>query len=173
MTAAAAIVAGIFLLGVVGIPARDTARASREGRREPYFHGGKAASAPPADASCQSARCHVAFPHRKGGGEAAFRNMHLRAADCLSCHGKDAERRWAGRAPGETGRKLRYAAPPGAADPHAWLGRAATCRNCHSEDGMRRFREKGVSALAPGFVDPIALRMIEGGAKRWVPGDLR
>jgi hypothetical protein len=40
-------------------------------------------------------------------------------------------------------------------------------------EGRRAITAAGVKGLLEGFEDPIALRMIEGGGRKWLPDDMR
>jgi hypothetical protein len=87
----------------------------------------------------------------------------------MVCHGRDGMNRFAGRQDGSGRRTLTYAGGPAPAGPkgHPSLGAAAGCRQCHSEAGARSLKERGLSSLPSNYADPIALRMQEGGARRW------
>ncbi len=137
-----------------------------------YFHGGKDAARPAADPACQDGKCHAGLPHRKPVPESAFRNMHVAFAECLACHGKDPEGRWA-PAGGAGGRRIRFTGGAAAADRHEGTARALSCRSCHSEAGREALRRKGIQDLPNNFASPIALRMIEEKGKRWVPDEIR
>jgi len=103
-----------------------------------------------------------------------FRNMHQGVMDCLACHAREAEKRWVGRQrPDGKGLKLGTSMKESKSNPHVELGQAASCRKCHSEKGRELLREKGMHELPPGYANPIILRMIEGGPRRWAPAELR
>lgn len=170
--AAAYLFAAVYLVGAGRLGMPEARRTKPVTGPAAYFHGGKTAGTPVLDTGCQSPECHEAYPHKKDRTESAFRNMHQNLADCLACHGKEPEKRWVGGVSGES-RKLRYSREASAGNPHADLGQAAPCRKCHSEPGRERLRERGMAFLPPGHADPIALRMVEGGPKRWAPADLR
>lgn len=165
-------VTAIFLAGVSGwnLPRGSGNTALAQSKR--YFHGGKSADESPAESRCLSKDCHVAYPHAKAP-VAAFRNMHVGFVDCLACHrGKDAEWRVA-RDRGETRWEIRSEGIAGGKDPHAGLQDPTDCRDCHSGEGRKRIEAGGARNLPGGFHDPIALRMMEGGSRKWVPTDLR
>lgn len=168
---AAVLFAALYLAGAAGL------HIPGSGRTQPVpgqgaFHGGKSGSAHVPDPGCQSPSCHVACPHGKDSTESAFLNMHQEFAECLACHGKEPETRLFGESTGNSWR-IRYKRETVKGNPHVDLGQAATCRKCHSEQGKVRLQEKGMAGLRPGYSDPIALKMLEGGPKRWAPADLR
>jgi len=168
------LVAAILFVGGTGIRPPETRQKEPGVRQEAYFHGGKTARGNVADPDCQSRGCHETYPHEKDKTESVFRNMHQRRMDCLACHGKEAEKIWVGeQRPDGDGMKLGVSRKVSKGNPHVELGQAASCRKCHSEKGRDLLREKGMHELSPGYADPIVLRMIEGGSKRWVPADLR
>lgn len=180
---AAAGLAAAFLAAVAGRGApRPVATAKAQ-----YYHGGKSSAAPVDGSGCAAAGCHAGMPHAIDRAYAPFRNMHLRFVGCLVCHGKDTRGSWnvlratpARKAePGDAG-------PPrerwtidvattatGKQQLHALLGTAMSCRACHSEGGSREIAAKGGKELPGGFDDPVALRMIEKGAKQWIPDTMR
>jgi hypothetical protein len=162
----------VYLIGAADVDIPGFRATEPVPGRATTFHGGKTATPLAPDPGCQSPSCHEAYPHRKDRTEAAFRNMHLEFAECLSCHGKEPESHWKGE-PGGKSPKIRYAREAATENPHADIVQAATCRKCHSESGRQRLREKGMTGLPPGHADPIALRMLEGGPKRWAPADIR
>jgi hypothetical protein len=170
--AASFLFTAVYLIGAAGVDIPGSGRTQAVPGPVAAFHGGKATSAQVPDPGCQSPSCHEAYPHKKDRAESAFRNMHQEFAECLACHGKEPENRWFGD-PREKGGKIRYARGETKGNPHVDLGQAATCRKCHSESGRGRLREKGMAGIPPGHADPIALRMLEGGSKRWAPADLR
>lgn len=143
--------------------------------RTRYFHGGKSTVPVTADAGCVSPNCHRSGAHARGGPESAFLNMHEGFVRCLACHGKEPERRWRPESPpGQgTGFRLSYAAPRGAADPHADRGEAARCPRCHSPEGKEALASSGVKGLSERFASPVVMRMMEGAGRKWVPQDLR
>ncbi len=172
-TAAAFLFAAIYLAAATGFDLRRSGAEGSPGGAASTYHGGKSAAPASPDPACQSKGCHAAYPHAKDRTESAFRNMHQEFADCLSCHGRDPENHWAGDPPGR-GRRIRYEPGKSAGkDPHSDLGRAIGCRTCHSAAGLARLREKGMSRMRSDQSDPVALRMIEGGPRRWAPPDLR
>ena len=174
LLAAALLLAAAFLSSVVGWKAGAGKGSGAAAPGNPYFHAGKAASAGTADPACQASGCHAAFPHGKDPGTAPFRNLHQGAVRCLACHGQEAQRGWTvleGR-----GEKLGYSPPGGkgpGTDPHALIGPPLACRKCHSESGRSELAGKGMKGLPQGFANPIALRMMEEGARRWVPDTMR
>lgn len=172
-TAAAFLLAAIYLIAATGIELPKPGRTETVAGGAEGYHGGKSGAQGTPDPYCQSKGCHDAYPHRKGKAESGFRNMHQEFVDCLSCHGKDPENRWVGDPPGR-GRRVRYEheATRGK-EPHADLGQAVGCRKCHSEAGLARLRGKGMTRLPADESDPVALRMLEGGPKRWALPDLR
>lgn len=173
ITASAYVLAAIFLIGAVGIDLSWDGKYGTLDGRTAGFHGGKSGAQGSPDPACQSKGCHDPFPHRKNRTESAFRNMHQEFSDCLSCHGTDPEKHWVGDPPGR-GRRIRYEhEPTKGSGPHAPLGQAIGCRKCHSETGLARLREKGMTRLSADRVDPVAIRMLEGGPMRWAPPDLR
>lgn len=172
-TAIAVFLAAVYLIAATGTDFPRTVETEPVSGGAAGYHGGKYGAQGSLDPVCQSKGCHDAYPHRKDRAESAFRNMHQEFADCLSCHGKEPETRWSGDPPGR-GRRIRYdrEATRGN-DPHADLGRAIGCRKCHSESGIAQLKEKGMTKLPADQSDPVALRMLEGGPKRWAPLDLR
>ncbi len=56
---------------------------------------------------------------------------------------------------------------------HGLIGPALSCRACHSEEGSREIAALGVKSLPAGFSNPVALRMIEEGARQWIPDAMR
>lgn len=154
------------ILGPEGAKGGAGGGEARQAAARSHYHSGKEPFAVEAADTCRSAKCHPGLPHRKGGAPAAFRNMHLKTADCLSCHGREPERFWEGRREG--GRwKLRYAGSPGGGGKHDALGTPMSCRRCHSADGGRRLAGRGMKDLPTSFEDPVSLRMMESGARQW------
>ena len=129
------------------------------------------------DPACSVQACHPPFQHRKAGSSSAFLNMHETIVSCLGCHGRDPERRWgAGKTAGETAFRLEYSPVPevgGGGRRHGANGPPAACRRCHSTEGRRAIAAAGVKGLHEGFEEPIVLRMIEGGGRKWLPDDMR
>ncbi len=183
----AALLVGAFLLAAVGgagwtSPRRVGAKADPR-----YFHSGKTDLAPAEEVGCRAGGCHAGMPHARERAEAAFRNMHVRFVGCMVCHGRESSKTWSvgrqargpGKGSGEDGiPRVRWtiSAPTPPADrdkPHAPLGPAVACRACHSEQGYREIGARGARELPAAFADPVALRMIEGGAKQWIPDPLR
>jgi len=66
-----------------------------------------------------------------------------------------------------------YEMSGGAAEPHTLLGRPAACRACHSPAGAAALLGSGSPPPGPAFEDPVALRMIEKGAREWLPEGLK
>lgn len=141
------------------------------------FHGGKKQRPMKPDPSCSAQECHAAFPHRKPNPTGAFLNMHGTVVSCLGCHGRDPERRWGpGGTAGEGAFLLVYSPVPEVGRGvrrHDANGPPAACRRCHSMEGRRAIVAAGVKGLHEGFEEPIALRMIEGGGRKWLPDDMR
>jgi hypothetical protein len=136
-----------------------------------YYHPGKTPRTVPGGGYCAGQGCHDGASHKRGAGLAAFRNMHSTFVDCLVCHAPDGLDRFEGRL-AETGRRhLRYkgGTPPTGARGHPALAAAPGCRKCHSEGGVAILKQKGLPSLPSNFTDPIALRMQEGGARKWNP----
>ncbi|MFA6146620.1 MAG: hypothetical protein WC899_00220 [bacterium] len=137
------------------------------------FHGGKGALSAKKDPACSARQCHAPSPHRKPIPASAFLNMHVSFVACLGCHGRDLERRWvAGEAAGEAAFRLSYSPVPEAGEGgrrHSANGPPASCRRCHSVEGRRSIAAAGVKGLLEGFEEPIVLRMIEGGGRKWLP----
>lgn len=183
----ALVLTGGFLAGVSGGGVAlfgEDPPASRDGR---YFHAGKGAPVTVGDRGCRSPGCHAGMPHARDRALAAFRNMHLGFIDCLVCHGKDSRKSWIAepapaqekRPSGDGGpRRKRWTivtpTPPADREKsHGMLGAALSCRSCHSEEGAREIAAKGAKDLPGGFVNPVALRMVEEGAKQWIPDAMR
>lgn len=136
-----------------------------------FYHSGKNAGVVPPDSGCLGGGCHVASPHKRGAGLAPFRNMHAAYVDCLVCHAPDGMTRFKGLHAESGRRHLKYTGGAPAAGPkgHPQLGDPAGCRRCHSESGAGAMKTRGLPSLPSNFSDPIALRMHEGGARRWNP----
>ncbi|HQT96566.1 MAG TPA: hypothetical protein PK416_01655 [Thermodesulfobacteriota bacterium] len=143
------------------------------------FHGGKGSgsASPKRDPACSARGCHAPSSHRKPVPSSAFLNMHETVVSCLGCHGRDPERRWtSGETSGESAFRLVYSPVPEAGKGgrrHDANGPPAACRSCHSVEGRRAISAAGVKGLHDRFEDPIALRMIEGGGRKWLPDDMR
>ncbi|HEX9190774.1 MAG TPA: hypothetical protein VF847_01670 [Candidatus Deferrimicrobiaceae bacterium] len=150
-----------------------------------YYHAGKVPLPSVGKGGCCAPECHPVFPHAKVRTQAAFRNMHVRFADCLACHGKDARKSWVaepvaagakGGAGGSVRPRWRIASAETAVareKMHERLGPALSCRACHSDEGLREIAAKGIRDLSAGFANPVPLRMIEEGAKQWIPDTMR
>ena len=139
--------------------------------KDASFHGGKNLRPMNMDPACSAPECHSASPHRKPGPWSAFLNMHRSFVSCLGCHGRDPERHW-----GVRGTELAYSPTPEAGAGgrrHAANGPPADCRRCHSMEGRRSISAAGMKNLHDGFEEPIVLRMIEGGGRKWLPDDMR
>ncbi len=183
---AAALLAAAFLSAVAGggAPAPGTLSGASTAA---YFHGGKAGAGPAGDRACGAAGCHAGLPHARDRRYAALRNMHVRFIGCLVCHGKDSPGSWTvlrvapakraelrdGGTPGERWTIAATTTATGRERLHALLGPALSCRACHSAAGSREIAAKGGKGLPGGFEDPVALRMIEEGAKQWIPDTMR
>jgi hypothetical protein len=141
------------------------------------FHGGKKSFPVKMDVACLASHCHAPSPHRKPVPTSAFLNMHETIVSCLGCHGRDLERRWGpGKTAGEGVPWLVYSPVPEAGAGgrrHDANGPPATCRRCHSTEGRRAIAASGVKGLHEGFEEPIVLRMIEGGGRKWLPDAMR
>lgn len=142
-----------------------------------YYHGGKGSPALKGDPACSSRECHTPSPHRKPVPSSAFLNMHGSVVSCLGCHGRDPERRWsAGKGAGNIAFPLGYSPVPEADEAgrrHGANAPPAACRRCHSAEGRRTISAAGVKGLHDGFEEPIVLRMIEGGGRKWLLDDVR
>lgn len=180
---AALLVTALLLAAAIpwSLPERSTDADIREGG---YFHAGKTLPEREPDPSCQSIDCHVGYPHERDGILSAFRNMHVRFVDCLSCHGLKSQDRWTlttpmtGGSPGsfDTRVRIQYTIPPEGKmmdGHHALLVSPVRCRGCHSDSRRTALSSRGVADLPAGFANPVSLRMIEEGAKNWIPPDLR
>lgn len=141
------------------------------------FHGGKGSGSPKRDPACSAKGCHAPSSHRKPVPSSAFLNMHETVVSCLGCHGRDPERRWtSGETSGESAFRLVYSPVPEAGKGgrrHDANGPPAACRSCHSVEGRRAISAAGVKGLHDRFENPIALRMIEEGGRKWLPDDMR
>jgi hypothetical protein len=141
------------------------------------FHGGKGSASLKRDPACSAKECHPTSPHRKPAPSSAFLNMHETFVSCLGCHGRDPERRWgAGETAGDRAFRLVYSPVPEAGRGgrrHDANGPPTECRRCHSVEGRRAIAAAGVKGLHDRFEEPIVLRMIEGGGRKWLPDDMR
>ncbi len=169
MISAALLFMGVLARNVVPAPSdKITASEVDAGR---YFHKGKTARTVSGAGDCIGPGCHDGASHRREPNLAAFRNMHSTLVDCLVCHALDGLNLFEGRKT-ESGRlHLRYkgSTTTAVAKGHPVLGAAAGCRRCHSEAGTRFLKDRGVPPAPSNFSDPIALRMQEGGARKWNP----
>ena len=115
-------------------------------------------------------------PHRKPIPASAFLNMHesfvslprvpWTGAGTSMGSGKRREGAFAacllsGSGCGQGGRRHDANGPP------------ASCRRCHSAEGRRSITAAGLKGLLEGFEEPIVLRMIEGGGRKWLPDDMQ
>lgn len=175
LRACAAALAAIFFYGAAAELVRpQRGPADGRGAEGAAFHSGKGAQSPAPDPACQARGCHPPSPHRKDAATAAFLNMHGSSVECFACHGRDAwSRIGAAEGAGAPGRTIRCPLPPGTVEPHTVLGKPTPCRGCHSEEGVGRLAARGVGGFGPGFRDPMPLRMIERGTKRWDPAGIR
>lgn len=183
----ALILTGAFLSAVSGAGGWFPRGDSPSARDDRYFHAGKTTPISVDARGCRSTGCHAGMPHVEDRTQAAFRNMHVAFVDCLVCHGRDSRKSWILEPPapapkqggGDRGfprKRWKLAVPtPGTdrATMHGLIGPALSCRKCHSDDGHREMSEKGIRDLPPGFNNPVALRMIEEGAKQWIPDTMR
>lgn len=182
---AAVILTAAFMAGFFGWGRHALRGSGPPTRAGFYYHAGKAPPAHVEEGGCRAPKCHTGFPHAKVRTQAAFRNMHLRFVDCLACHAKDARKSWvaepldASRADGSRGSlrtrwKIALPAPAVSGEEmHALIGPALSCRACHSEEGQSEIAAKGIKDLPAGFADPVPLRMIEEGARQWIPDTMR
>jgi len=141
------------------------------------FHGGKGSVSSKRDPACSAPECHPRSPHRKPVPTSAFLNMHASAVSCLGCHGRDPERRW-GPGKTEAGGDFRLVYTPipengRGGRRHDANGPPAACRRCHSKEGRQAIAASGVKGIHEAFEEPIVLRMIEGGGRKWLPDDMR
>ncbi len=176
----AAIMAGVSRIGPSVL--RGSASPSAPDR---YYHSGKVPVPSVEKRGCRAHECHSGLPHAKVRTQAAFLNMHVGFIDCLACHGKDARKSWVTTPPaadtkggvsGSPGARWKIASAETAVPRekmHEQLGLALACRACHSEDGLREFAAKGIKGLSGGFANPVPLRMIEEGGKRWIPDTIQ
>lgn len=183
----AVILTGAFLSAASGARGWIPRGGSATARDDRYFHAGKTAAISVEARGCRATGCHVGMPHAKDRTQAAFRNMHVGFIDCLACHGRDSRKSWVfeppAPAPKQGGgdrsyprKRWKIAVPMPGTDRermHALIGPALSCRKCHSDAGHREMTGNGIRDLPPGFVNPVALRMIEEGAKQWIPDTMR
>lgn len=183
----AVILTGSFLLAVTGRGGWMAGEGPDATRDPRYFHGGKTPPASLSERGCLSKGCHAGAPHAEDRTQAAFRNLHVRFIDCLVCHGRDSRKSWIAEAPapvakpgGRAGAFPRNRWKIAASGPeidrermHGSIGPALGCRACHSEEGYRGMTALGIRDLPSGFVNPVALRMIEEGGKQWIPDNMR
>lgn len=134
-----------------------------------YFHEGKPVPSEIRDSACRTETCHGGYPHVQGP-ESAFRNMHVEFIECPVCHGPEGDTMWTSD-PEPGGR---WILRPGrrteeSRDPHHAFGPPVRCRDCHSERGRNRIERGMEQTLKGGFDDPVALRMLEEGSRKWIP----
>ncbi|GAB4231301.1 MAG: hypothetical protein OHK0028_06210 [Deltaproteobacteria bacterium] len=171
---AAAVLLAILMFVSVSGGAKSSRPAPSRGVAAASFHGGGSTAGAPGDAVCSGAKCHPSASHRKTGTVSAFLNFHEGIASCLACHARDAERVWRAPDSGIQGAPRLDALPGSAAgNPHAAIGSPLACERCHSPEGRRTIESAGVKNLVDGFESPVALRMIQGGGRKWVPEDMR
>lgn len=182
---AAIVLTAAFVAGVSGWGSDALRESVSPSRAEHYYHAGKAPPAHVEEGGCRAPKCHNGFPHAKVPTQAAFRNMHLRFVDCLGCHARNARTSWVAKpldairvdgARGSLRTRWKIASAEPAVDGekmHALIGPALSCRACHSEEGQSVIAAKGIKDLPAGFADPVPLRMIEEGAKQWIPDTMR
>lgn len=162
----------IFVLiargAVPGISSGPLVPATDDGS---YYHPGKNRRTLTDRQACIAEGCHGDAPHKRDKALAPFRNLHAIYVACPVCHAPDGSTRFTGSRDGNGRVHLRYTGSVPATGPkgHPPLGNPGGCRRCHSEPGMRSLKEHGLSTLPPGYADPIALRMHEGGARQWNP----
>jgi hypothetical protein len=161
----------VVLLGAAVLPNDAAPPARPDSGNFRAYHPGKNARTVPFDSGCIAEGCHPGAPHKRGLGLAPFRNMHAAYVDCPVCHAPDGMSRIAGSVAGSGRHLLKYAGGKAASagKGHPPLGSPAGCRRCHSDAGAGALKARGVPSLPSNFNDPIALRMQEGGARRWNP----
>jgi hypothetical protein len=181
---AAILVTALLFGAAIPWDVQDRKSADTDFRGGDYFHAGKTLPGGRTDPSCQSDSCHADHPHERNAILSAFRNMHVLFIDCLSCHGAEFRNRWVAAGPltgGDTGSsdsrvRIRYTVPKGENGRnghHALLVSPIPCRECHSDSGRVTLLARGAAELPAGFANPISLRMIEEGAKSWIPPDMQ
>ncbi len=184
--ALAAIAVSVAFTGGVSGWGRSAARgAASSSATDRYYHSGKGLEGVRATDGCVGEGCHVGFPHSRGLTLAPFRNMHVRFVECLACHATAAREAWVvrratgrpggGAAAGAEPRWIIGSARTGAAREkmHGLTGAALSCRACHSEEGARALAARGIKDLRAGFQNPVPLRMIEEGARQWIPDTMK
>jgi hypothetical protein len=164
-------VAAVVLLGAGVLPSDVPGIGGPSSGKALHYHPGKNARTVASEASCLATGCHSGSPHKRDPGLAPFRNMHTAYVECPVCHAADGIARSAGRQADSGRHHLKYAgvAPTSGAKRHPALGSPSGCRRCHSDAGAAALKARGISSLPSNFNDPIALRMQEGGARRWNP----
>jgi len=167
LSLAAIAIAACYLAGIAGW------RSPGPGRRissatAGYFHEGKSGDSGIRDPSCQTETCHSAYPHERGP-ESTFRNMHVGFIECQVCHGKAGAAAWQIEAGGGDRWIIRAGTRQAGGDPHTAFGPSVRCRECHSERGRKRIESGSNRKLHGTFHDPVALRMMEEGSRKWVP----
>jgi len=161
-------VVGCFLAGIVGWRSSPGGEAPRLAGEGSYYHQGKTAAAGLPDPGCKSDACHGIYPHEKGP-EAAFRNLHAPFVECRVCHGTNGLAAWRVDRNPDGRWRLRNENVSGGGDPHRAFGPAVRCRVCHSEPGESLIGKMGDGALPRTFRNPVALRMLEEGSRKWIP----
>ncbi len=171
---AAAVVATLLLFWTVARGGSGHVRKVPSRTASASFHGDGTIREVPPDPDCAGPKCHAASSHRASGPRSAFLNQHAEIVSCLGCHGREPERGWGvPKDGGKGGIRLVYSPSPEPGKQHAGIGPPASCTRCHSPEGRRAILSAGVKGLGEGFDSPIALRMIEGGGRKWVPDDMR
>jgi len=161
-------IAASLLVGIAGwrFPSSGERISSDAATR--YFHDGKQARDAIHDSRCQTEKCHSVYPHN-GGPESTFRNMHVEFVECPACHGREGQPMWkTGRGAGDRW-IIRAGLPQKSGDPHPAFGPPVRCRGCHSEAGRKRIERGSARKLQGTFNEPVALRMLEEGSRKWVP----
>lgn len=164
-------VVAVVMLGAGSAPTDVAGTGGTASGGSRHYHPGKNPRVVKPESGCLGAGCHDASPHKRGTGLAPFRNMHGSYVDCPVCHAPDGMTRLKGLHAESGRRHLKYTgtAPSAGTKGHPSLGEPAGCRRCHSEAGAGAIKARGLPSLPSNFSDPIALRMHEGGARRWNP----
>lgn len=165
---AAIAVIGCFLEGVAGWGSSPGGEKSRLAGEASYYHQGKTEAAGLPDPGCKSDDCHGIYPHERGP-EAAFRNLHVSFVECRVCHGTNGSAAWRVDRNPDGRWRLRNESLPGEGDPHRAFGPGVRCRGCHSDTGEDLIEKMGGGALPGTFRNPVALRMLEEGSRKWIP----
>jgi len=167
MLAAVAVV-GCFFAGVAGWGFSLRVGDPRSAGDASYYHQGKTEPAAIPDPGCKSGDCHGIYPHERGP-EASFRNLHAPFVECRVCHGAVGSAAWRVDRNRDGHWRLRNESVPGEGDPHRVFGPAVRCRGCHSDTGEDSIEKMGGGALPGTFRNPVALRMLEEGSRKWIP----